>query len=92
MAYAMYLRKSRKDDDTGIEDTLARHEKMLQDLADRMGILVCEQDVYREVVSGESIEARPQMPGTSRDEKHETGCEQTAIEPSRIVPALFEVR
>lgn len=61
MAYAMYLRKSRKDDDTGIEDTLARHEKMLQDLADRMGILVCEQDVYREVVSGESIEARPQM-------------------------------
>ena len=61
MAYAMYLRKSRKDDDTGIEDTLARHEKMLQELADRMGILVCEQDVYREVVSGESIEARPQM-------------------------------
>lgn len=61
MTYAIYLRKSRKDDDAGFEDTLSRHEKMLRDLADRMGIMVMEHDIYREIVSGESIEARPQM-------------------------------
>lgn len=61
MTYAIYLRKSRKDDDAGFADTLSRHEKMLMDYADRMGLVVHEQDIYREVVSGESIEARPQM-------------------------------
>lgn len=34
---------------------------MLMDLADRMGIVIHEHDIYREIVSGESIEARPQM-------------------------------
>lgn len=61
MAYAIYLRKSRKDDDAGFADTLSRHEKMLMDCADRMGLAVHEHDIYREIVSGESIEARPQM-------------------------------
>lgn len=61
MTYAIYLRKSRKDDETGYADTLSRHEKMLRDLADRMGIMVSGHDIYREIVSGESIEARPQM-------------------------------
>lgn len=61
MTYAIYLRKSRKDDDAGFADTLSRHEKMLMDYADRMGLVVHEQDIYREIVSGESIEARPQM-------------------------------
>lgn len=61
MTYAIYLRKSRKDDDAGFADTLSRHEKMLMEYADRMGLVVHEQDIYREIVSGESIEARPQM-------------------------------
>lgn len=61
MTYAIYLRKSRKDDDAGFADTLSRHEKMLMDYADRMGLVVHEHDIYREIVSGESIEARPQM-------------------------------
>lgn len=61
MTYAIYLRKSRKDDDAGFADTLSRHEKMLMDYADRMGLAIHEQDIYREIVSGESIEARPQM-------------------------------
>lgn len=61
MTYAIYLRKSRKDDDAGFADTLSRHEKMLMEYADRMGLTVHEQDIYREIVSGESIEARPQM-------------------------------
>ena len=61
MTYAIYLRKSRKDDEVISGDTLSRHEKTLMDLADRMGIVIHEHDIYREIVSGESIEARPQM-------------------------------
>lgn len=61
MTYALYLRKSRKDDDTSLADTLSRHEKMLMDLADRMGLQIHEQHIYREIVSGDSIQARPQM-------------------------------
>lgn len=61
MAYAIYLRKSRADEELGHENTLARHEEMLRDLADRNNIYVDEAHIYREIVSGESIEARPQM-------------------------------
>nr|DAZ39103.1 MAG TPA: integrase [Caudoviricetes sp.] len=61
MAYALYLRKSRADEELGHENTLARHEEMLRDLADKNNIYVDEAHIYREIVSGESIEARPQM-------------------------------
>ncbi len=60
--YAMYLRKSRADLDAeahGEGETLARHKKMLYDLAGKMGLTV--DDVYEEVVSGDSIEGRPQI-------------------------------
>ena len=60
--YAMYLRKSRKDLDLealGEGETLARHRAALTDLAARQGLTVSR--VYEEVVSGESIAARPQM-------------------------------
>ena len=58
---AIYLRKSRKDkelEDNGI-DTLERHEKILRDLAEQQGLIIGE--VYREVVSGDSIDSRPEM-------------------------------
>ena len=58
----MYLRKSRKDLDLealGEGETLARHRAALTDLAARQGLTVSR--VYEEVVSGESIAARPQM-------------------------------
>ncbi len=60
--YAIYLRKSRNDDphDT-IEQTLSRHESILYDLANRMQITINKDHVYKEVVSGESIAARPEM-------------------------------
>lgn len=60
--YAMYLRKSRADLDAeahGEGETLARHKKILYDLAEKMGLTV--DDVYEEVVSGDSIEGRPQI-------------------------------
>lgn len=36
MAYAMYLRKSRADEELGYENTLERHEEMLRNLALRL--------------------------------------------------------
>lgn len=60
MAYCCYLRKSRADRDAemrGEGETLARHRAMLQEYADRNGIVI--DRVYSEVVSGESIASRP---------------------------------
>lgn len=60
MPYCLYLRKSRTDLDAeanGETETLARHEKILLDLAKRMHLDVTE--IYREVVSGETISSRP---------------------------------
>lgn len=58
--YAIYLRKSRKDEEAemqGAGETLARHEKIMLDLAKKMNIIIGK--IYREVVSGDSISARP---------------------------------
>ena len=59
--YAIYLRKSRTDDETeSIEETLKKHKTILTDLAARKGLYVGE--IYQEVVSGaESIEGRPEI-------------------------------
>lgn len=57
----MYLRKSRADEELGYENTLERHEEMLRNLEAQTGIHVDEAHIFREIVSGESIEARPQM-------------------------------
>ena len=60
--YCLYLRKSRADADAearGEGETLARHEKALLELARRMRLNVTE--IYREVVSGETIVSRPVM-------------------------------
>lgn len=60
--YAVYLRKSRADleaEARGEGETLARHKKTLYDIAKRMQISITAE--YKEIVSGESIAARPQM-------------------------------
>jgi hypothetical protein len=59
----MYLRKSRADEELGYENTLERHEEMLRNLAAQTGIHVDESHIYKEIVSGESIEARPHDQG-----------------------------
>lgn len=63
MAYSrwlMYLRKSRQDDpNETVEEVLAKHETMLQEHAEReFGRRIPEEDIFREVVSGESIAER----------------------------------
>lgn len=60
--YCAYLRKSRKDleaEARGEGETLARHEHILLDLAHRLNISL--EAIYKEVVSGETIAARPVM-------------------------------
>lgn len=60
--YAMYLRKSRADLEAeahGAGETLARHKKALLDLAQSLHLTITE--MYEEVVSGESIDARPRV-------------------------------
>lgn len=60
--YAAYLRKSRADEDAeahGAGETLARHERLLMETARKLGISITA--FYREIVSGDSIAARPQM-------------------------------
>ncbi|MBO7670956.1 MAG: recombinase family protein [Oscillospiraceae bacterium] len=60
--YCAYLRKSRRDvelEALGQGETLARHEKQLAGLADRLGVRVARW--YREIVSGDTISERPQV-------------------------------
>lgn len=60
MAYCIYLRKSRADSAQETEvETLSRHETILVNLAKSQKLNI--DKIYREVVTGESIAARPQM-------------------------------
>lgn len=62
MQYCLYLRKSRADSEAearGEGETLARHEKALLDLAKKLNLNITA--IYREIVSGETIAARPVM-------------------------------
>ena len=56
---ALYLRKSRKDEgNESREETLARHERMLRDYCKNNHLEIVK--VYKEVVSAENLEDRPQ--------------------------------
>ncbi len=59
----VYLRKSRADNpEMSVEDVLKKHEEMIQEYAmTHYGSAIPEKNIYREVVSGETIDSRPQM-------------------------------
>lgn len=60
--YVMYLRKSRADEEAerrGEGETLARHERALLETANRLKLHPPE--AYREIVSGDTLAARPVM-------------------------------
>lgn len=64
MAYCMYLRKSRADleaEARGEGETLSRHLHTLLQLAERLHIDVAPGAIYKEIVSGDTIAARPMM-------------------------------
>lgn len=60
-----YLRKSRTDDPLlTVEEVLEKHEQLLDEWVERNqpeGGPIPEENTYREVVSGETIDSRPQM-------------------------------
>ena len=59
----VYLRKSRSDDPSlTVEEVLAKHEAMLKEWIERnLDAPIPEENYYREVVSGETINSRPEM-------------------------------
>ena len=59
----IYLRKSRTDDPAlSVSETVAKHEQMLDDWCrGHIGDLVPERNRFREVLSGETIAARPEV-------------------------------
>lgn len=61
--WLMYLRKSRQDDpNETVEEVLAKHEAILQEWAKReLGYHIPEENIYREVISGESLSERVEM-------------------------------
>ncbi len=61
--YILYLRKSRADNpDMTVAEVLRKHEAILQEYAlQELGHTIPEEFIYREVVSGETISARPMM-------------------------------
>lgn len=63
MSYLMYLRKSRSDDPKEtVEQVLAKHERILQNYAfSVLEMEIPDENIYREVVSGETIEDRPEV-------------------------------
>lgn len=66
--YAIYLRKSRADleaEKLGEGETLARHKKILTELAARRGFYVAK--IYEEIVSGETITDRPEIQKLIKD-------------------------
>lgn len=62
LSYAIYLRKSRADAEAearGEGETLSRHETALKALAEKSGLEIAK--IYREIISGETIAARPEI-------------------------------
>lgn len=84
----IYLRKSRTDDPTlSVEDVLSKHEQMLDDWAARNfpgAGLVPESNRYREVVSGETIESRPQVQALLRRIESPRIKAVLIVEPQRL--------
>ena len=59
----VYLRKSRTDDPLlSVEEVLQRHEQILDEWAEKnLGTKIPEENIFREVVSGETIADRPEV-------------------------------
>ncbi len=83
--YCIYLRKSRTDleaEARGEGETLARHETSLLELAKRLKINVTE--IYREIVSGETIDDRPVMQHVLNEVEQEIWTGVLVMEVERL--------
>ena len=84
--YLIYLRKSRQDDPREtVEEVLAKHETMLQEYAQKeFGGKIPEENIYREVVSGESIDDREEIKKVLARIEDPNIKGVLVIEPSRL--------
>lgn len=84
--YIIYLRKSRQDDPREtVEEVLAKHETMLQEYAVReFGHKIPEENIYREIVSGESIDDREEIKKVLARIEDPNIRGVLVIEPSRL--------
>ena len=82
----IYLRKSRTDDPSlSVAETVAKHEQMLDDWCMRnLGEVVPEQNRFREIVSGETIEARPEIKKVLRLIEQDKFKAILIVEPQRL--------
>ena len=83
------MRKSRTDDPTlTVEEVLSKHEQMLDEWVARnlpdIGGKVPEANRYREVVSGETIESRPQVQELLRQIESPRHKAVLIVEPQRL--------
>ena len=84
--WLLYLRKSRQDEpNETVEEVLAKHETMLQEWAEReLGCSIPEENIYREVVSGESIAAREEIKKVLARIEDPAVAGVICMEPSRL--------
>lgn len=81
----LYLRKSRAEGKESVEEVLARHEKILQDYAiQTFGEKIPEENIYREVVSGETIDERVEIRKVFHRLEKEDIDVLLVVEPQRI--------
>ena len=83
----IYLRKSRTDDPAlTVEEVLAKHETLLDEWVERHfpGQRVPEENRFREVVSGETIEDRPQVQEVLRKMESPKYKAVLVVEPQRL--------
>ena len=84
--YIIYLRKSRSDSPLEtVEEVLEKHERQLQELAEKMfGARIPEENIFREVVSGETIADRPEMKKVLERIESKNIVGVIVIEPQRL--------
>lgn len=84
----IYLRKSREEMSNGygsVEITLERHEEILQTWAiQNLGAKIPEENIYREVGSGETISERPVMVEVMKLFKSNEIAAVLVVEPQRL--------
>lgn len=84
--WLLYLRKSRQDDpNETVAEVLAKHEAQLQEWAEReLGGRIPEENIYREIVSGESIDAREEIKKVLARIEDPAVAGVIVMEPSRL--------
>ncbi len=84
--WLLYLRKSRQDNpDETVEEVLAKHEIQLQEWAEReLGQRIPPENIYREIVSGESIDAREEIKKVLARIEDPAVAGVIVMEPSRL--------